>query len=433
MAYKQTQTSCVVRLVAFWPSSLATSTWSQCQALRQEAGRLWTELVRLHAEARTNGQWLSVGDLEQATKGGQYALHSQSVQALCQKFAANVETATALRKEELAETGRIQTEYPHRAKPFQTVVWKDQAMQVVPDGSPLILRLPCGRGQPPLLLPLPADYHHLPNAALRRAELTWRADHYELCLTLDTGETLPVVEPPTLPVGSPEALAATGAVVAGIDLGEVHIAAITTTRRHALVVSGRRLRACKQGRNRQHAILQEKLSRCQSGSRRANRLQQRKAQTSATLYRQQREILHQAAKKVVDFCREEGVTHLAVGDVRDIQTGVSLGKATNQKISQWPHGQFVRYLREKAARRGMTLAWIDEAYSTKTCSVSSHVRTSSPRGRRFHCPGCGARLHRDVNGASNICSKAAFGSYGQVHADTVKYLRPIGVVSRHGP
>jgi putative transposase len=120
------------------------------------------------------------------------------------------------------------------------------------------------------------------------------------------------------------------------------------------------------------------------------------------------------------------VKHLAVGDVRDIQTGVSLGKQTNQKISQWPHGQFARYLSEKAARRGISVEWIDEAYSTKTCSVSGHVQPS-PRGRRFRCAGCGARLHRDVNGSATSCTKAAYGRYSKIQADRIKYLRPIGV------
>jgi putative transposase len=205
------------------------------------------------------------------------------------------------------------------------------------------------------------------------------------------------------------------------------VAAVTTTRRHALVVSGRQLRACKQWRNKVHSLLQERLSRCQDGSRRAKRLLKRKAQVSAKLYRQQRDLLHQAARKVVTFCRTEGVSRIAVGDVRDIQTGVSLGKRTNQKISQWLHGQFARSLSEKAERLGMVVEWIDEAYSTKTCSVSGHVHSSSPRGRRFRCSGCGARVHRDVNGANNICSRAVYGCYSKMQADTVKYLRPIGV------
>jgi putative transposase len=299
MPYKQTTTHCIVRLVTL--RGLDANTLAQCQALRAEGGRLWTDLVALHAQVRTQGHWLSAGELEQATKGGQYSLHSQSVQALCQKLAANVATAVELRKQELAETGRIQTQYPHHSKVYQTVIWKDQALTVLPAGY---LRLPTGTQRPPLLLPLPEEYQR---ANLRRVELTWRADHYELCLTLDTGETLP----PPLAVGE----------VAGVDLGEVHVAAVTTTNRHALVVSGRRLRSCKQWRNKVHSVLQEKVSRCQPGSRRAKRLLKRKAQVSAKLYRQQRDILHQAARKVVDFCHAEGVTRIAVGDVRDIQTG----------------------------------------------------------------------------------------------------------------
>jgi putative transposase len=395
---------CVVRLVAL--QGLSPATRLQCQALRAEAGRLWTDLVRLHTQARVEGRWLSAGDLEQATKGGQYALHSQSVQALCQKFAANVATAVERRRQEMSEQGHVQTAYPHHPKPYQTVIWKDQALTILPSGE---LRLPTGGQRPPLLLPLPAEYQ---TANLRRAELTWRADHYELCLTLEIGEPLPS----PLPAGA----------VAGIDLGEVHIAAVTTTNRHALVVSGRQVRSCKHWRNKVYSVLQEQLSRCQVGSRRTRRLLKRKAQVSAKVYRQQRDILHQAARTVVDFCQAEGVSHIAVGDVRDIQTGVCLGRKTNQKISQWPHGQFARYVREQAARLGMVVEWIDEAYSTRTCSHSGHVQPSSPRGRRFRCSGCGARVHRDVNGANNICSKAAYGVYSKVQADTVKYLRPIG-------
>ena len=73
MPYQQTATQCVVRLVAL--RGLSPARLAQCQAVRAEAGRLWTDLVRLHTQARAQGRWLSAGDLEQATKGGQYALH----------------------------------------------------------------------------------------------------------------------------------------------------------------------------------------------------------------------------------------------------------------------------------------------------------------------------------------------------------------------
>jgi IS605 OrfB family transposase len=150
----------------------------------------------------------------------------------------------------------------------------------------------------------------------------------------------------------------------------------------------------------------------------------------ATRYRQQRDLLHQAARKVVTFCQAEGVSRLAVGEVRDIQTGVSLGKVSNQNSSQWPHGQFARFLSEKAACVGITVEWIDEASSTRICRHRGHVQPSSPRGRRLRRPGCGARIHRDVNGSVTICSKAAYGRYSKIQADTIKYLRPIGGAPR---
>jgi hypothetical protein len=50
-------------------------------------------------------------------------------------------------------------------------MWKDQALQVLPNGR---LRLPTGGQRPPLLLPMPAEYHQ---ADVCRAEWIWRADH----------------------------------------------------------------------------------------------------------------------------------------------------------------------------------------------------------------------------------------------------------------
>jgi hypothetical protein len=130
MPYKHTWTQCVVRLIPL--RGLSPAPLAQCQSLRAEAGSPWTHLVTVLTQSRTEERWLDVEELEQATKGRRYALRRQSVQALCEKRAANVETATERRRREVADTGHLQIAYPHHPKAYQTVIWKDQACRSSP-------------------------------------------------------------------------------------------------------------------------------------------------------------------------------------------------------------------------------------------------------------------------------------------------------------
>ena len=365
--------------------------------LGEEEGRCWTDMLNAHIKSRS-GKWLSAVDLCKMFKG-QYALYSQSIQALAQKLEANIDTARELRKTD------PDARYPYHSKKYQTVIWKEESIHWLDNGRMLLSN---GKNNQPLILPVPAEYM---NVDIRKVELTWRADHYELCLTIDTG----LVNPPPKEIGQ----------TAGVDLGEVNIAAVVTEEGDALVVSGRALRSVKRLRNKHHAALDSLISRCKPGSKRHRRLLKSKAKASAKMYRQQRDILHKASRQVVEFCQANDVKEIAVGDVRDIQDGVNLSTNSNQKISQWPHGQFVKYVTYKSAKYGMQASYIPEDYSTRTCSCCKRRRKNAPRGRVFTCPRCGAVIHRDVNGGSNICSRARYGSYGFVQAQTIMYLRPL--------
>jgi putative transposase len=357
-------------------------------------------MVQAHVASR-DGAWLTERDLRAITRGGRYRLHSQSIQALGQKLIASVDTARTTRAQEQHAGGEAQARYPHHPKLYQTVTWKDQAIRVI-SGR---ISLPNGRGQPDLVLPLPISFHA---ATIRKAELLWRADHYQLALTIEQPP-----DPPLCHAGQ----------MAGVDLGEINMASACTAQGRALVINGRLLRHHKQLRNKRHAALSSLLARCQKGSRRWKRLKRQKARASAKLYRQQRNHLHQASRKLVDFAVAQGVSQLVIGDVRDIADGVDKGARANQKISQWPHGQFVGYVTYKARRQGIAVSQIDEAYSSRTCSRCGHVRYSTPRGRLFSCPGCGVQCHRDANGAANIVSNAVYGSYGRVHVQSLMHRR----------
>ena len=395
MGYRASHTNCIVRIIPL--RGLSAQQEALCLFLRKEAGRCWTDMLNAHIESRS-GKWLSSVELGKMFKG-KYTLHSQSIQALAQKLEANIDTARELRK------SNPKACYPYRPKTYQTVVWK----QVAIHRDDKKLSFSNGRDVPPLTVSIPGEYL---DSDIRRAELTWRADHYELCLTIDTG----VVNPPPKQTGR----------IAGVDLGEVNIAAVATETGGVLVVSGRALRSVKRLRNKRHASLDSLISRCKPGSKRHRRLVKSKANASAKMYRQQRDMLHKASRQVVKFCQANEVREIAVGDVRNIQDGIDVGPNSNQKVSQWPHGQFVRYLAYKSAQHGMRAGYIPEDYSTRTCSCCRLVKSGAPRGRVEACPRCGAVIHRDANGASNICSRARYGSYGYVQVQSIMYLRPLG-------
>ena len=398
MGYRTADTNVVVHLVHL---RLNAAQMDQCQALRAEAGRCWTAMVQAHLASR-DGVWLDESSLKTQFKG-QFALHSQTVQALAEKLIANVDTARELRKT------HPDVQYPYRDKPYQTVVWKQQAIHRA-EGD---LVLSNGRGHAPLVLPLPDPYR---TVAIQKCELTWRADHYEVCLTVDTG----VVNPPL----------DRHVKAAGVDLGEVNIAAVVTETGAGLVINGRYLRSVNRLRHKRHTALNARLAKCTPGSRRHKKLLKAKARASAKFYRQSRDILHQASRKLVNFTHAEAVAHLAVGDVRTIADAPDKGRKQNQRLSLWAHGQFVGYVKEKARAHGISTEYIPEEYSTRTCSVCRHVHHTAPRGRVFTCAGCGAILSRDGNGAANICSRYRYGAYGQVQVAKITYLRATVVVPR---
>jgi len=393
-SYRKTQTACIVRKISL--RGLNKTQMELCSSLRQEAGRCWTDMLHAHIESRSS-KWLNSSDLEKLTKG-KYTLHSQTVQGLAQKFDDNCKTARQLRKTD------PEARYPYKDKLYQTVIWKDQAIRIA-KGK---INLPNGRKIPSLILPLPAEYQ---DGDIRKVELIWRADHYELCITIDTGILIP-------------SLLENGKAV-GVDLGEINIAAAVTEEGEGVVISGRYLRSINRLRNKRLAAYQSLIDRCKDGSKRQRKHLRNKRKASSKYERQQRDILHKSSRQLINFCQEQGVSRIAVGDVKDIQTGVDLGRKCNQKISQWPHGQFVKYVGYKARQLGIKTDQIPEDYSTKTCSECRYVLKNAPRGRVYCCPGCGARLSRDGNGGANICSRFLYGEYARVQINHLKYLRPL--------
>ncbi|BAD39256.1 hypothetical protein STH271 [Symbiobacterium thermophilum IAM 14863] len=59
---------------------------------------MWNRCLELHRQGRQQGRWLDEGELKALTKGGQFALHAASVQAVVELFVECLERTRAMRR-----------------------------------------------------------------------------------------------------------------------------------------------------------------------------------------------------------------------------------------------------------------------------------------------------------------------------------------------
>jgi putative transposase len=222
--------------------------------------------------------------------------------------------------------------------------------------------------------------------------------------------------------------------VAGVDLGIIHPYAVVT-QDAALLVSGRALRAenylhLKDQQARRAKAARRAPTPGQRGSRRWRRHRARLRCAEARHRRRIHQAQHQAAKQVVAFALQHQVGTLVVGDPKGI-TERDAGRVQNWRLRQWRRTHLLRALRDKAEQAGMVVRLVDERGTSSTCPAC-HRRVPKPRGRQFHCHGCGFQGHRDLVGAANIAAKAGGGPTSVGLPTLVEHRRAGRVPARRG-
>lgn len=338
-----------------------------------EAARLWNDITAYHFLCRSVSEpWPSEAELRDETKGGRYALYSQTVQAIVARFCARVDAARTRRSREPG--ARRWLRFPYRDKRFQPLAWPAQAVSY--DASAKRLLLPMGRGNRALIFRLDLDF--APGAVT----LVW-----------DEGYALHIVRPVATAIEPP------GSNTACVDLGEIHLAAVATDTGEALVVSGRGIRADKRLLSKQLGSLAKKRSRCTKGSRQHRRLQLVRQKRSRLAKRRIRDKRHKATRAVIDFCVRKGVGRLFVGDPRGVRDR-RRGRHHNQRMARWEMGKDLSYLGHKAERAAIMCSTGDERGTSSRCPCCGHRH--KPHGRLWACRRCGFAGPRDVVGAVNM-------------------------------
>ncbi len=283
---------------------------------QMEAAQVWNECMQMHRDARLqHTSWPGLKELREATKG-RFALHSQSVQMVVQTFLANVDTTRQLRQTH----PQMRMRYPYKDKRFYPVAWPAQA--VSREQGRVVL--PMGRGRKSLVFPL-----NLPENS-GSCTLVWN-NGFELHVCME----IPQAENPP------------GDAHATVDLGQIHLAAITTNTGKAMIVTGRGIRSLKRQRSMQNRTITKKQSKCKKYSRRWKKLQRAKNKLSRRAERRIRNQRHQATRKVIDFCIERKVGTLFIGNPHGVRNQ-NRGRHQNQRLAQWEYGKDISYLTHKS-------------------------------------------------------------------------------------
>jgi putative transposase len=374
-------------------------------ALNRESGRIYTEVLVAHYRVyRHSGHWLSWGAGEKINdRASDTFLQAHSRDAAQQGFYKACHTAWACRRSGLEERS------PHRRKFFRTTIWKKTGIRKERE----VLLLSLGRGHAPVVVGLPSNLSALPGESFLELRLVWERGSRRY-------EWHAVVEDRVEAKPSPSQKAA------GVDLGEIHPAAVTDGEQ-GVVFAARTLHALSQDTHRRLSELQVRLAKKARGSLRYQRLMARKSRFLGKQKRR-RDIEHKVSRAVVAWAVERGVGVLAVGDVRDAGDGVELGTQATQRISSWPHGKLRQYIQYKAEAEGIRTELVEESYTSQTCPRCGSRH--KPRGRVYRCPACGFLGHRDGVGATVILSRHMAGEVGKLPGPTapVKYRYPFWVM-----
>ncbi len=379
--------------------------YDELRITQRETASAWNDIVReANSYYFTTKKWLSKTEI-QAVRKRTYNLHSQTVQAIADKYAANRETIRKLRKMDK------KAKYPWRKKYYYCIPLKKASMEVS-DETIMVKKTEYRYPLIDLLtkkkkknwnekLPKKTNYISIPNLATEDltkcnyAEIVWRNGAYWFTYSVE----VPAKDLSSYPFK-----------VAGGDLGEIHAVSVATEDK-SLLISGRSMRSISQFRTKTLGELNKLMSRCKKGSRQWKKYNKAKSRIRQKSKNQLGELEHKTTKEVILFLEEEKVTHFVVGNVSGIEKNTKKdeikkrknNKVRRQQLSLWNQGKIKEKLIYKAKLKGIEVEETEESYTSQNCPFCGGRHRAD--GRNYICSVHKTEIHRDVNGAQNIARK----------------------------
>ena len=192
-----------------------------------------------------------------------------------------------------------------------------------------------------------------------------------------------------------------------IDLGLKNLAACYSNQGDGFVISGNRYLNAQYYFNKQIAHYQGISAAQQS----ANGVKFPKPSKKVlALYAKKRHIindlLHKSTRFIVDYCVENDIRTVVIGDITGIREDNSLGSKTNQSFHALPFARFYFQLEYKLKLAGITVLKQKESYTSQCSPTSTKVnKAHAVKNNRKHrglYNDSGVIYNADMVGAYNI-------------------------------
>jgi putative transposase len=192
-----------------------------------------------------------------------------------------------------------------------------------------------------------------------------------------------------------------------IDLGVNNLATCTTMKKlQPFIINGRPLKSINQYYNKRLSELKSQAEK-NHGVKTTNRIKK------LTLKRNNKvnDYMHKASKHIVDYCKENKIDNIIIGNNDGWKQEINIGKRNNQNFVQIPFENLIQKITYKQELEGGTCKTREESYTSK-CSaldredIKKHATYLGKRVKRgLFKTSTGLKINSDVNGSLNILRK----------------------------
>ena len=118
-----------------------------------------------------------------------------------------------------------------------------------------------------------------------------------------------------------------------------------------------------------------------------------------------RDTDHKLSHDIVETAVAHDVNTIKLERLANIRSTARTSRKNNHSLHNWSFYRLAQFIEYKAKLAGITVEYVNPAYTSQTCPVCGHVHHANDRN--YVCK-CGFHIHRDVLGAMNICNSTEY-------------------------